>query len=227
MPYTTIIYTKQDHIARITLNRPQANNIINRQLAQELKVICHAINQDDDIHVVVATGAGNGAFCGGSDLEHGSAEYNVATAIASIDRPVIAVINGDALGQGLELALSCDIRLTSHQARFGFPQVSQELIPMDGGTQTLPRIIGRSTALGVLLTGRWVRAEEALRLKLVNHVMPGDELLPTTERLAKRIGDYDPVAVSFAKQAITRGLDMSLDEGLKLEARLGACISSS
>jgi enoyl-CoA hydratase/carnithine racemase len=118
MENTTVIYTKKEHIAYVTLNRPEADNIINQQLAQEIDDICSGINQDDDIHVVIITGAGDRAFCCGSEVK-----TDVATSVAGIDRPVIAAVNGDALGEGLELALSCDIRLASDGARFGLPQV--------------------------------------------------------------------------------------------------------
>ena len=137
MPHAAIIYTKKDHMAHVTLNRPETNNIINQQLAQELEDVCRQINQDDDIYVVVVTGAGDKSFCGGSELDIKEHRYSPADAVASIDRPVIAAINGDALGQGLELALSCDIRLASRRARLGFPQVALGFIPVDGGTQRL------------------------------------------------------------------------------------------
>ncbi len=169
MAYATIIYTKKDHIASITLNQPETDNTINRQLTRELADICWEVNRDDSIYVVVLTGAGDKAFCAGSELELNdvNTKYNVAAAVAGIDRPVIAAINGDALGWGLELALSCDIRLASHQARFGFPQVASGLIPMDGGTQRLPRIVGRSKALELILTAETISAEEALAIGLV------------------------------------------------------------
>ncbi|GAH22497.1 unnamed protein product [marine sediment metagenome] len=178
MPYSTVICTKKDHIAHITLNRPEADNIINQQLAQELEDVCRGINQDEDIYVVTLTGAGDKAFCGGSQLElqRVGTVYSVATAIASIDRPVIAAINGDALGQGLELALSCDIRLASGKARLGFPQVAQGLIPFDGGTQRLPRIVGRGKALELILTAETITAEEALEIGLVSKVVSGANL---------------------------------------------------
>ena len=122
MPDTAIIYTKKDHIARIILNRPEADNFINQQLAQELEQVCRQINQDDDVYVATITGSGE-AFCGGSELEPAGHQYSPAAAIAGINRPVIAAINGDALGEGLELALSCDIRLASEKAHLGLPQV--------------------------------------------------------------------------------------------------------
>jgi len=220
MPYSTIIYTKKDHIAYITLNRPEADNIINQQLAQELEDVCRRINQDEDIYVVVLTGAGGKAFCGGSQLEKSVSGYSAATAIASIDRPVIAVINGDALGQGLELALSCDIRLVSDKARFGFPQVAQGLIPFDGGTQRLPRIVGRGKALELILTAETITAEEALEIGLVSKVVAGANLAAEAEALAKTIASKGPIALRYIKEAVNKGLDLTLDQGLRLEADL-------
>ena len=125
------------------------------------------------------------------------------------------------LGSGIEIALCCDIRLASEDAQFGLPEVGLGIIPAAGGSQTLPRMIGRAQALEILLTGRWIKAEEAHRLKLVNQVVPRHNLLPTAERLANKIKAYSPAALSYAKQAITRGLDLSLEQGLELEARLG------
>lgn len=220
MSYATIIYTKKDHIAHITLNRPEENNIINQQLAQELEDVCRQINQDDDIYLVIITGAGERAFCGGGELEPVSPRYSAATAVASIDRPVIAAINGDALGQGLELALSCDIRVASHKARFGFPQVALGLIPMDGGTQRLPRIVGKGKALELILTAETINAEEALAIGLVNKVVSAESLASEVEALAKTIASKAPIALRYAKEAINKGLDLTLDQGLHLEADL-------
>lgn len=220
MPYTTIIYAKKDHIAQIILNRPEANNVINRKLAQEMEDVCLAINQDDDVYVVVITGAGDGAFCGGSELEPGSSKYSVATAIASIDQPVIAAIKGDALGQGLELALSCDIRLASQRARFGFPQVAQGLIPMDGGTQRLPRIVGKGKALELILTAETIDAEEALEIGLVNKVVAEEKLVSEAEAMAKTIAGKAPIALRYAKEAVNKGLDLTLEQGVRLESDL-------
>ena len=220
MPYTTIIYTKKDHVAQITLNRPEVGNIINQQLAQELEGVCRAINRDDDVYVVLLTGAGGGVFCRGSELEPGSPKYNVVTAIASIDRPVIVAINGDALGQGLELALSCDIRLASNRARFGFPQVAQGLIPMDGGTQRLPRIVGKGKALELILTAETIDAEEAFEIGLVNKVVAGENLLSEAEAMAKTLAGKAPIALKYAKEAINKGLDLTLEQGIRLESDL-------
>ncbi|MBI2329508.1 MAG: enoyl-CoA hydratase/isomerase family protein [Chloroflexi bacterium] len=237
MAAATVIYTKKNHVARITLNRPETGNIINQQLAQELVDICRGINQDDDIYVVVITGAGDRVFCGGSELERliqgantvevssaklkdAGTKYNVATSVASIDRPVIAAINGDALGWGLELALSCDIRLAVDKARFGLPQLASGLIPMDGGTQRLPRIVGRGKALELILTARTISAEEACEIGLVTKVVAQEKLAAEVETLARAIAGKAPIALRYAKEAINKGLDLTLEQGLRLEADL-------
>ena len=220
MTYATVIYTKKDRIAYITLNRPEANNIINQQLAQELADVCRQINQDNDIYVVIITGAGDRAFCEGSELEQVSPAYNIAAAIASIDQPVIAAINGDALGPGLELALSCDIRLASDKARFSFPQVAMGIIPMYGGTQRLPRIVGKGKALELILTAETINADEAFRIGLVNKVMAKEELASEAEVMAKTMSAKGPLALRYAKEAINKGLDLTLEQGLRLEADL-------
>ena len=220
MPYSTVIYTKKDHIAHIALNRPEAGNSINLKLAQELGDICRQINQDEDIYVVVLTGAGDKAFCKGSQPEKSGTIYSAATAIAGIDRPVIAAINGDALGQGLELALSCDIRLASDKANFGFPQVAQGLIPFDGGTQRLPRIVGRGKALELILTAETITAQEAVEIGLVSKVVGGANLAAEAEALARTIAGKGPIALRYIKEAVNKGLDLTLEQGLHLEADL-------
>jgi len=220
MPNATIIYTRKDHIARIILNRPEADNIVNQRLAQELEEVCRQINQDGDIYVVTVTGSGEKAFCAGSELEPAERQYSPAAAIAGIDRPVIAAINGDALGQGLELALSCDIRLASDEAKFGLPQVVQGLIPTDGGTQRLPRIVGRGKALELLLTAEAISAEEALDMGLVSRVVPAAKLADEVEALAQTMAGKGPLALRFIKEAVNKGLDMTLEQGLRLEADL-------
>jgi enoyl-CoA hydratase/carnithine racemase len=236
MPNSTVIYSSKKHIARITLNRPRAGNVINPALAQELTGICERINQDDNIYVVVITGAGQHAFCRGNEMEQAQTGkavetalaklketgtgFHVASAIASIDRPVIAAINGDALGQGLELALSCDVRLAAQSARFGFPQVACGLMPGDGGTQWLPRIIGQGKALELILTGEIIDAGEALAIGLVSQVMPLKDLMAAAEALAQNIAGKAPIALRFIKEAVRKGLDLTLEQGLRLEADL-------
>jgi len=134
---------------------------------------------------------------------------------------LIAALHGYVLGSGIEIALCCDIRLASEDAQFGLPEPGLGIIPAAGGSQTLPRAIGGASALEILLSGRWVRADEAYRLKLVNRVVSRTELMPEAVRLARKIKAYNPRAVSYAKEAVTRGLDLSLPQGLELEAKLG------
>jgi enoyl-CoA hydratase len=220
VPYSAVIYTKKDHVGYITLNRPQAANAVNLKLAEELGDVCLKVNQDNDIYVVIITGAGDKAFCSGSEPDKAGTVYGVAHAIASIEKPVIAAINGDALGQGLELALSCDIRLASDKARFGFPQIAQGLIPSDGGTQRLPRIIGRGKALELILSSETITAKEALSIGLVSRVVKGAKLAAESEALARNIAAKAPIALRFIKEAVNKGLDLTLEQGLHLEADL-------
>ncbi len=230
--FETIIYQKRDDIAYVTLNRPQVLNVYNLKMRDELYQALGAIRDDPEIMVAVFSGAGERAFCAGADLsEFLTAPSPVAARqvrrerdiwglFLSIDKPLIAALHGYVLGSGVEIALCCDIRIASEDARFGLPEVGLGIIPAAGGSQTLPRTIGRAAALEMLLTGRWVKADEALRRGLVNRVVPRTALLSEVERLAGRIKIHRPLAVCCAKQAVARGLDMSLEEGLELEARL-------
>jgi enoyl-CoA hydratase len=229
MPYKTVVYDIKDHVAYITLNQPEADNLINMQLAQEMDEVCRKVKQDDGVYAVVISGAGDKAFCSGSELERaipdeGTAEpgkrYSVAGTIAEIEQPVIAAINGDALGQGLEIALSCDIRITVEGARFGLPQVSCGLMPMDGGTQRLPRLVGRGKALELVLSGDVFDAKEAYEIGLVSVVVPRQDLVSETEKLAQTIAGKAPIALKYIKEAVNKGLDLTLEQGLRLEADL-------
>jgi len=219
MSYSTISYTTRDHVAAITLDRPEAGNRLNLELAQELAEVCRFINQDEAIYVVILIGAGDKAFCEGGEVEK-SGNIGSAAAVAAIEKPVIAAINGDALGPGLELALSCDIRLASDKAKFGFPGVAKGLIPAGGGTQRLPRIVGRGKALEMILTGETITAKEALEIGLVSKIVPRKELITEAEALAKDIAARGPIALRFIKEAVNKGLDLTLEQGLRLEADL-------
>jgi len=219
MAYNTVLYSKKNHVAHVTLNRPDAGNAINQQLAQELYEVCTRINQDDHVYVVIITGTGDN-FCIDDVVGTGDVPGRPAAAIASIDRPVIAAINGDDLGEGLEIALSCDIRLASSKARFGLTQVARGCTPMDGGTQRLPRIVGRGKALEMLLTGDIINAEEALQIGLVSKVVPPESLEKEAQKLAETIAAKGPIALRYLKEAVNKGLDMTLEQGLRLEADL-------
>jgi len=236
--FETIVYEKLDGVGHITLNRPQALNAYNLQMRDELYQVLAAIRDDPEVKVAIFKGAGEKAFCAGADLtEFLTAPSPVAARqvrwerdvwglFLSIAKPLIAALHGYVLGSGIEIALCCDIRLASEDAQFGVPEAGLGIIPAAGGSQTLPRVIGRAKALEVLLTGRWINAEEARRLKLVNQVVPRHDLLPAAEGLAKKIKAYNPIALCYVKQAITRGLDLSLEKGLELEANLANYLSN-
>jgi enoyl-CoA hydratase/carnithine racemase len=216
MPYSTIIYTSKDHVASITLNRPEAANRVNLELSQELEEACRLINQDDDVYVVVFSGAGKN-FCQGAE---GQVLYGVASAVAAIEKPVIIAINGDALGQGLAVALAGDIRLAADKARLGFPEVSEGSIPADGGTQRLARLVGRGKALELILTAEAFSAAEALEIGLVDRVVGSAKLADGAQALAKSIASKGPISLRFIKEAVNKGLDMTLEQGLRLEGDL-------
>lgn len=230
--FKAIIYEKQDGTAYITLNRPQALNAYNIRMRDELYEVLGAIRDDSDVKVVILKGSGEKAFCAGADLtefltapppvfaRQARFDKDVWGRFLSIDKPVIAALHGYVLGSGIEMALCCDVRLASEDVRFGLPEPGLGIIPAAGGSQTLPRTVGRAAALDMLMSGRWLTAEEALKIKLVNRVVSRDSLLSEVEKLADRIKSYDSQAVRFTKQAVTRGLDLTLDEGLKLEKTL-------
>ena len=234
--FEVIIYQKQNGIGYVILNRPQALNAYNLQMRDELYQVLSAIRDDPEVKVAIFKGAGERAFCAGADLSEFLTapspviarqvrwERDIWGVFLSMAKPLIAALHGYVLGSGLEIALCCDIRIASEDAQFGLPEVGLGIIPAAGGSQTLPRIVGRAKALEMLLTGRWIGAEEARRLKLVNHVMSRHDLLPVAEKLANKIAGCNPVAVACAKQAIIRGLDLSLEQGLELEAELGASL---
>jgi len=235
--FETIIYQKQANIAYVTLNRPQALNVYNLKMRDELYQILGAIRDDADVRVAVFQGAGERAFCAGADLSEFLTapspliarqvrwERDIWGLFLSLPQPLIAALHGFVLGSGVEIALCCDIRLASEDVQFGLPEPQLGIIPAAGGSQTLPRVIGGAKALEVLLSGRWLKADEAKKLKLVNRVVPQKELFNQAGRLAEEIAGFDPAAVAGAKQAITRGLDLSLEQGLELEARLAKAIN--
>ena len=209
-----ILIEKKDHVARITLNRPEVDNRINLQLAQEMEEICAAVNQDDDIYVALLTGAGE-QFCRGSEIRS-----NAAASVAGIEKPVIAVVNGDAIGDGLEMALSCDIRIAADTAEFGLTQLESGIIPSDGGTQRLPRLIGKGKAMELILMAETINAAEALDIGLVSKVVPASELSAEAEALVRGIATKAPISLRYVKEAVNKGMDMTMDQGLRLEADL-------
>jgi enoyl-CoA hydratase len=230
--FKTLIYEKADGIARVSLNRPEALNVYNIQMRDDLYDVFGAICDDNEVRVVVLKGAGDKAFCAGADLsEFLTAPPPVAARkirfdkdvwglFLSIPQPAIAALHGYVLGSGLEIALCCDMRIASSDTQFGLPEMGLGIIPAAGGTQTLPRAIGSARALEMLLTNRWISGQEALKFHLVNRIVPRDALTATVEEMARRIAAFDPAVVRYAKQAVRRGLDIRLTEGLHLERML-------
>jgi len=232
------MYEKKDSVAFVTLNRPQALNIYNIQMRDDLFEILSAIKDDPEVLVAIFKGAGEKAFCAGADLSEFLTapsptearkvrfERDVWGLFLSIPQPLIAALHGYVLGSGIEIVLCCDIRIASEEARFGLPEVGLGIIPAAGATQTLPRTIGRARALEMLLASRRIDAEEAYRIGLVNKVVPRDELLKTAEEMARKIASYNPIAVRNAKRAVMRGLDLTIAEGLNLEKLLALEVAS-
>lgn len=229
MTSKTLTYRRAGHAGIITLNRPKARNAINTEMALALADVCADINRDSDIRVVTITGAGK-TFSVGTDrdsLPEGTGLMSVATAMSRLNCPVIVAINGDALGQGLELALAGDLRIAAETARLGLPEITSGTIPGDGGTQRLPRLVGKAKAMEMILLGERLSAREALRLGLVNKVVPLVELLPAVNDIAQKMANGAPLALRYAKEAIHKGLELGLEPGLRLETDLYALLQTT
>ena len=234
--FETVIYEKNDDIAYITLNRPQVLNVYNVRMRDELYQVLGAIKDDPTVLVAILKGNGDKAFCAGADLSEFLTapsptaarqvrwERDVWGLFLSIPQPVIAALHGYVLGSGIEMALCCDIRIASEEAQFGLPEVGLGIIPAAGATQTLPRVVGRSRALEMMLIGDRLDAKRALDIGLVNRVVPRNELLSIAENIARKIASFDFRAVQSAKQAVLRGLDLPLSEGLEIEKNLASSL---
>ena len=232
MAYQNIQLEIRDRIATITLNRPKVLNALNLELLDELHLAFEEVRGNPEVGGVILTGSGEKAFCAGADIEElrrNNALQAVATAhrgqavlrgIEACGKPVIAAVNGVALGGGCELAMSCTLRIAAENARFGQPEVNLGLIPGYGGTQRLPRLVGRGIALELVMTGRFVGAEEALRIGLANKVVPQADLLKSAGEMMRLILSKAPIAVRLGMEAVYRGMDMDLENGLNLEAQL-------
>jgi enoyl-CoA hydratase/carnithine racemase len=223
-----VLYEKRDHVGYITLNNPQDGNRVNSVMTQELVEVGSEINGDPEVYLAVITGSGE-FFCAGGEIRHvevsGAGEeipagISAGAAIAGIDRPTLAALNGDAIGEGLELAISCDLRISSDKARFGLPQITEGRIPVDGGTQRLSRIVGKGKALEMVLTGQVIDVREAFEIGLVNKVVSQDSLKTEVESMASNLASKAPLATRYAKEAVNKGLDLTLEQGLRLEADL-------
>jgi len=237
--FETIIYEKRDGIAYVTLNRPEVLNRYNIQMRDDIYEVLSAIYDDPDVLVVLFKGAGERAFCVGADLsEFGTApspiiarqvrfERDVWGLFSSLKQPLIAALHGYVLGSGVEIACLCDIRIATEDAVFGLPEVSLGMIPAAGGTQTVSRIIGRGKALQFILTSDRIDAQEAFRIGLVSMVVSREELYPKADEIAQKLLSGGPIALRYAKEAINRGLDLTLDEGLALERKLAQIVAET
>jgi enoyl-CoA hydratase len=236
--YETLLVERRDRVALITINRPDKRNALNIQTRQEGAAVLEALRDDDEVRVVVITGAGDKAFIAGADIGEFAGRTaltqrdvmtgrSLFTAIDAFPKPVIAMINGYCLGGGCELALSCDLRIASDKASFGQPEINLGIIPGGGGTQRLTRLVGEGKAMELILTGDIIDAQTAYQIGLVNTVVPAADLEAKTMELANRIAEKSPIALRMAKESVKLASRSNLDEGLRREVDLFAlCFSS-
>src|SRR3954464_7622901 len=235
----TILYARKGAIAYVTLNRPKVLNALNKRTWQDLKAAFEDTQDDAAIRGVILTGAGDKAFIAGADISElaqisaieaeGASTYGqeVLNLVENLGKPVIAAVNGFALGGGCETAMACTIRIAVENAKFGQPEVKLGLLPGGGGTQRLPRLVGKGRALELILSGEMISAQEAYRIGLVNRVVPAADLIPHAEQILKQIAANAPIAVKFALEATNKGMQTSQDEGLLLEASyFGLCAAT-
>lgn len=232
MNYETLLCEVHGQIATVTLNRPKVLNALNTQVFDELEAAFTALAKDAAVRVILLTGAGEKAFAAGADINELAATDAISGAakarrgqavfrlIETCGKPVIACINGFALGGGCELAMACTLRLATETARLGQPEVKLGLVPGYGGTQRLPRLVGRSAALRLMLTGEMIGAAEALRIGLVDEVVPAERLMARAKELADVIVVMAPLAVAGCLEAVERGIGLPIEEAMKVEAEI-------
>jgi enoyl-CoA hydratase len=238
--YNNIILEKEEGLAILYINRPKALNALNKDTLTEMRQAIEDVESDDEIRVLIITGAGNKSFVAGADIAYMHplsavegrefSDYGEKTfrLLELMEKPVIAAINGFALGGGCELAMACDIRLAADKALFAQPEVGLGVIPGFGGTQRLPRIIGEGRAKELTYTADTIKADEAYRIGLVNHVYPADQLMDEAKKLAAKIMSKAPLAVGFAKFAIGTGLQVDIDSAMSIESDMfGMCTSTA
>jgi enoyl-CoA hydratase/carnithine racemase len=236
---TNVLYEKRDAIAYVTLNRPKVLNALNTPTWIDLKTAFEAAKADASVHGVILTGAGDKTFIAGADIgelahvdayeaeESSRFGQDVLSLIENLGKPVVAAINGFALGGGCETAMACTIRIAAEHAKFGQPEVKLGLLPGGGGTQRLPRLVGKGRALQLILTGETISAQEAYRIGLVNEVVPAADLIARAETILKQISANAPIAVKFSLEAANKGLETSQAEGFALEASyFGICAAT-
>jgi len=231
-----VLYEKKDSIAYVTLNRPKVLNALNKKTWADLRTAFEAARDDAAVRGVILTGAGDKAFIAGADIselanvsaveaeESSTFGQEVLNLVENLGKPVIAAINGFALGGGCETAMACTIRVASEHAKFGQPEVKLGLIPGGGGTQRMPRLVGKGRALQIILSGEIISGQEAHRIGLVNEVVPAADVITRAEAILKQIFSNAPIAVKYSLEAVNKGLETSVAEGLSLEASLfGLC----
>jgi enoyl-CoA hydratase len=234
-----VLYEKRDGIAYVTINRPKVLNALNTPTWKDLRTAFEDARDDASVRGVILTGAGNKAFVAGADigeLAHVAAfeaeqssrfGQEVLDVIENLGKPVVAAVNGFALGGGCETAMACTIRIAADSAKFGQPEVTLGLVPGGGGTQRLPRLVGKGRALQLILSGETISAQEAYRIGLVNEVVPAAELIPRAEAILKKIASNAPIAIKLALEAANKGAETSQSEGLLLEAAyFGLCAAT-
>jgi enoyl-CoA hydratase/carnithine racemase len=231
-----VLYEKKDGVAYVTLNRPKVMNALNRKTWEELHAAFEDAREDFNIRGIILTGAGDKAFIAGADISElatvsavraqESSRYgqDVLDFVENLGKPVIAAINGFALGGGCETAMACTIRVASETAKFGQPEVKLGLVPGGGGTQRLPRLVGKGRALQIILSGEVISAQEAYRIGLVNEVVPAAEVIARAEAVLRQIFANAPLAVKYSLEAVNKGLEITQSEGQALEAAFfGLC----
>jgi len=239
MAYEAIRYELADGIATITLNRPAVHNAMNERMREELTACFGELARAEDARVIIVTGTGERAFSAGADIREfvvpqvpvrfrdSRRRVDFRAAMDRCPQPIIAAIRGFALGGGLELALACDIRIAGEDSQLGLTEVNLAIIPGGGGTQRLPRLVGRGKALEMILTGARVDAREALRIGLVERVVPATEVLSSAQALARTLAEKAPVALRYAKEAVVKGLGVPLEDGLRLENDLATLLRTT
>jgi enoyl-CoA hydratase len=239
MELNNVILEKEGNIAIVTINRPKALNALNSETLKDIDTVVSELEKDKEVYAVILTGAGEKSFVAGADIsemkdlneeqgrEFGALGNKVFRRLEVLDKPVIAAISGFALGGGCELAMACDIRIASVKAKFAQPESGLGITPGFGGTQRLPRIVGLGKAKELIYTGDIINAEEALRIGLVNKVVPLESLMDEAKALANKIAKNAPIAVKLCKDAIDRGMQVSIDEAIVIEAEdFGKCFAT-
>lgn len=239
MTFDNLLVEQADAVALLTINRPRVLNALNTPTLEELALALQACQRDASIRAVILTGAGEKAFVAGADInelaaltpaagkEHARAGQRVLDLVEQLGKPVIAAVNGFALGGGCELAMACTLRIAADTARFGQPEINLGIVPGYAGSQRLPRLVGRGRALELLLTGEMISAQRAYEIGLVNRVVPAADLLPEARRLAAGLAAKAPVAVRYILEAVHAGLDMPLAQAQALETALFGTIAST